>query len=37
VNLNAKLENEVAIAAYRRLGFEPIRTEDDELVLSRNL
>jgi RimJ/RimL family protein N-acetyltransferase len=37
ITLNAKLDNASAIAAYRSAGFEPIRTEGDELVLSRSL
>ena len=37
INLNAKLDNDVAIAAYKAAGFEPSHVVEDELVLRRAL
>jgi ribosomal protein S18 acetylase RimI-like enzyme len=37
INVSALLGNDVAIAAYRTAGFEPIRTQGEELLLTRNL
>ena len=37
INLSAKLDNDVAIAAYKAAGFAPSHVVDDELVLTRTL
>jgi GNAT superfamily N-acetyltransferase len=37
INVSAKLDNDIAVCAYRAAGFEPIRNQDDELVLTRYL
>jgi ribosomal protein S18 acetylase RimI-like enzyme len=37
VTISATLDNAAAIGAYRAVGFEPVDTQDDELVLSRTL
>jgi RimJ/RimL family protein N-acetyltransferase len=37
LTISAKLDNAAAIGAYRAVGFEPVGTRDDELVLSRML
>ena len=37
IYLHAKRDNAAALATYRAVGFEPVGTEGDELVLTRTL